>query len=119
MCMCVCVCVHKSIMNLVLPGASSLLVEQREQRLMFSKAPPPFQSSLLCRHSPPPRRPRCYAVSPWPRPSGGPPACACLSCAGTGSREEEKKGRKREGREGRREGGYTIVSMDIQPPTQY
>ena len=29
-CVCVCVCVHKSIKNLVLPGASSPLVEQRE-----------------------------------------------------------------------------------------
>ena len=53
-CACVCVCVggclytHKSIMNLVLPGASSLLVEQREQRLVFSRAPPP---SKLCSHN--------------------------------------------------------------------
>ena len=92
-CVCGCVCVrvcvcgwvcvldlytHKSIMNLVLPGASSLLVEQREQRLQD------------------PRRPRHYAASPWPCPSGGPPAR--LSCTGTGSREEEKK---KEGREGR------------------
>ena len=62
---------------------------------------PPSQSSLLCHHSPPPRRPRRYA-SPRPCPSGSPPAC--LSCAGTGSREEEKKGGKKEGKEGRREG---------------
>ena len=52
---------------------------------------PPSQSSLLCHHSPPPRRPSRYA-SPRPCPSGSPPAC--LSFAGTGSREEEKKGRK-------------------------
>ena len=39
------------------------------------------------------------------RPSGGLPACACLSCAGTGSRKE---GRKKEGREGRREGRKDI-----------
>ena len=72
MCVCVCVCLgvlytHKSIMT----GASSLLVKQREQCLVFSRAP----------------RPPC--------PSGSPPAC--LSGAGTGSREEEKKGRKKEG----------------------
>ena len=66
-CVCLGVCLalytHKSIMNLVLPGASSLLVEQREQRHVSSRAP----------HPPSPPK--------------------CLSCAGTGSREEEKNGR--------------------------
>ena len=56
-CVCVCVCVfvalytHKSIMNLVLPGASSLLVQQREQRLVFSRASPPSQPSQLWYHT--------------------------------------------------------------------
>ena len=102
-------------MNLVLPGASSLLVEQREQRLVFSKAPrpssPPCSAAIalllvgLCATlSLPGRVPQVVLQRARAYP-----------CAGTGSREEEKKGRKREGREGRREGGYTIVSMDIQP----
>ena len=74
---------------------------------------PPSQSSSLCHHSPPPRRPRRYASS-RPCPSDGPPAR--LSCAGTGSREEEKKGRKKEGREGRREGVDTTPTSHRRSP---
>ena len=68
---------------------------------------PPSQSSLLCHHSPPLRRPRRYAS---PRP------CRPPACAGTGSREEEKKGRKKEGREGRREGVDTAPTSHRRSP---
>ena len=40
-CVCVCVCVGVCTTNLVLPGASSLLMEQRDQCLVSSRAPRP------------------------------------------------------------------------------
>ena len=91
-------------MNLVLPGASSLLVEQREQRLVSSRAPcppsPPCSSTialplelvgLATKLSLPGRVPQVVLQ------------LAYLALALEGGRK--KKGRKKEGREGRREGG--------------
>ena len=40
-CVCVCVCFRSLLTQINLPGASSLLVEQREQRFVFSRAPRP------------------------------------------------------------------------------
>ena len=105
-CVCVCACVCVCVCVCVCLGVFSLSTHTNHSSWSVIStggaaraAPRVFQgpqSFLLCRHS---QALGCL----WPCPSGGPPAC--LSCAGTGSREEEKKGRKKEGREGRREGG--------------
>ena len=107
-CVCVCVCFRSLLTQINLPGASSLLVEQREQRFVFSRAPRPS--------SPP-----CSAAITLLLAGLG----ATLSLPGRVIQvvlqraraylvlvleAGRKEGRRKAGREGGREGGKDIYS---------
>ena len=115
MCVCVCVGVCPSSLHIQInhePSSSWSVIStdgaaRSAPRVL--QGPPLSQSNLLCHNS-------CFPLllvglgAKLPCPSGGPPTC--LSCAGTGSREEEKKGRKKEGRER----GYTAPTSHQHSP---
>ena len=112
MCVCACVCVRVCVCMCAQinhePSSSWSVISTggaaRATPRVF-QGPPPFQSSLLCRHSPPPRRPRvlrCLSLAVSLRCSSSVrvPILALVLEVG---RKRRREGREKAGREGGRE----------------